>query len=131
MELFQTSGTPGLWAAFLGAVLVLLALDLGVFQRTPRSIGFREAAAWSTFWVVLSLSFNAYIAWRFGMDKGAEFLTAYVVEKSLSVDNIFVFIVIFRYMKVPSEHMQRVLMAGIIGALVLRARRLGRLEAPG
>ena len=121
MELFHSSGTPTLWASFLVAVLGLLALDLGVFQRTPRRISFREAAAWSTFWVVLSLAFNLFIAYRFGTDKGGEFLLAYIVEKSLSVDNIFVFIVIFRYMKVPSEHMQRVLMAGILGALLLRA----------
>ena len=120
MDIFHSSGTPGLWAGFLATVLFLLALDLGVFQRTPKKISFREAAAWSTFWVVLSLGFNLFVSYRLGWDKGGEFLMAYVVEKSLSVDNIFVFIVIFRYMKVPSEHMQRVLIAGILGALVLR-----------
>ncbi|MGB1700433.1 MAG: TerC family protein [Nannocystaceae bacterium] len=133
MDLFDAGGTPALWAGFLGTVLVLLALDLGVFQRTPKKISFREAAAWSAFWVVLSLAFNLFISLRLGWDKGGEFLMAYVVEKSLSVDNIFVFVVIFRYMKVPSEHMQRVLIAGILGALALRGAfifvGLGLIEA--
>jgi tellurite resistance protein TerC len=120
VDLFDSSGTPALWAGFLTTVLFLLALDLGVFQRTPKKISFRAAAGWSAFWVALSLAFNLFVSYQLGWDKGGEFLMAYLVEKSLSVDNIFVFIVIFRYMKVPSEHMQRVLIAGILGALILR-----------
>ncbi len=81
----------------------------------------REAAVWSLIWVALSLAFNGYVRASFGPEAGLEFLSAYLIEKALSVDNIFVFIVLFRYMKVPPEHLHRVLFAGILGALVLRA----------
>jgi tellurite resistance protein TerC len=99
----------------------MLALDLGVFHRESHRVTTREALLWSVVWVGLSLSFNAFVWWRFGSEAGLEWLSAYVIEKSLSVDNIFVFIVIFRYMKVPRDHLHRVLFAGILGALILRA----------
>ncbi len=110
-----------LWVAFLAGVLVMLALDLGVFHKDTHRVTVREALTWSVVWVSLSLAFNAFIWWKFGRDPALQWFSAYVVEKSLSVDNIFVFIVIFRYMKVERDHLHRVLFAGILGALVLRA----------
>ena len=118
---FASVGSPWLWAAFLVGVLFLLALDLGVFHRESHRVTTREALIWSIVWVSLSLLFNAFVWWRFGSEPALEWLSAYVIEKSLSVDNIFVFIVIFRYMKVPRDHLHRVLFAGILGALILRA----------
>ena len=113
-------GTPWLWGGFLFGVLLLLAIDLGVFHRKSRAVGMREALGWSIFWVALSLSFNGFVYAQFGQEKALEFLSAYVIEKALSVDNLFVFIVIFRYMDVRPQVMHRVLVAGIVGALVLR-----------
>jgi len=118
---FDSVGSPLLWGAFLVGVLFMLALDLGVFHKDTHRVTTREALLWSTVWVSLSLAFNGFIWWQFGATQGLEWLSAYVIEKSLSVDNIFVFIVIFRYMKVPRDHLHRVLFAGILGALVLRA----------
>jgi tellurite resistance protein TerC len=82
---------------------------------------FREAAGWSLFWVALSLAFNGWVAWRFGGQVGLQFLTGYLLEYSLSVDNIFVFLVVFRFFAVPSEYQHRVLFWGVAGAIVLRA----------
>jgi tellurite resistance protein TerC len=110
-----------LWGAFLVGVLVMLALDLGVFHKDTHRVTIREALTWSIVWVTLSLAFNGFVWWKFGRDPGLQWFSAYVVEKSLSVDNIFVFIVIFRYMKVERDHLHRVLFAGILGALILRA----------
>ena len=121
MELFDTVGTPTLWIGFLVGVAFLLALDLGVFHREAHRVTFREAAIWSVVWVALSLSFNGFVYWQFGADAAGDFFLAYVVEKSLSVDNIFVFIVVFRYMKIKPDHLHRVLFMGIVGALLLRA----------
>jgi tellurite resistance protein TerC len=117
----ETVGSPALWGAFLVGVLFMLALDLGVFHKDTHRVTSREALTWSVVWVCLSLGFCGYVWWQFGSEPGLEWLSAYVVEKSLSVDNIFVFIVIFRYMKVPRDHLHRVLFAGILGALILRA----------
>jgi tellurite resistance protein TerC len=118
---FESVGSPLLWGAFLVGVLVMLALDLGVFHKDTHRVTTREALIWSVVWVGLSLGFGAYVYFALGHTAGLEWLSAYVIEKSLSVDNIFVFIVIFRYMKVPRDHLHRVLFAGILGALVLRA----------
>src|SRR5690606_28257122 len=118
---FESVGSPLLWGAFLVGVLFMLALDLGVFHKDTHRVSAREALIWSIVWVTLSLAFNAFIWWHFGHERGLEWLSAYVIEKSLSIDNIFVFIVIFRYMKVPRDHLHRVLFAGILGALILRA----------
>ncbi|MCK6480995.1 MAG: TerC family protein [Planctomycetes bacterium] len=114
-------GTPGLWAGFIGLVLVMLALDLGVFHRKAHVVGFREALGWSVVWVALSLVFAGFVWWRFGSGKGIEFLTGYLIEKSLSVDNIFVFVIIFSTLGIPALYQHRVLFWGIISALVLRA----------
>ncbi len=114
-------GTPALWAGFLLFVLLMLALDLGVFHRKSHVIGMREAALWSAMWVSLALIFNAGVYHWFGRQKALEFLTGYVIEKALSVDNLFVFLVIFSYFKVAAIVQHRVLFWGILGALVMRA----------
>ena len=113
-------GSPLTWGAFLLGVLALLAIDLGVFHRNAKAVSVKEALGWTIVWVCLSLCFNLYVYLDFGKQAGLEFLSAYLIEKSLSVDNLFVFIVIFRYMDVKPEVMHRVLFAGIVGALVLR-----------
>ncbi|MEJ5370000.1 MAG: TerC family protein [Bryobacteraceae bacterium] len=114
-------GTPLLWGAFTLLVLALLALDLGVFHRRVHVIGTREALLWSVFWICLALVFNIGVYFWFGKAHALEFFTGYVIEKALSVDNIFVFVVIFTYFAVPQELHHRVLFWGILGALVLRA----------
>jgi tellurite resistance protein TerC len=116
-----TIGNPALWIGFIAFVLVMLALDLGVFNRKDHVVGFKEAALWSCVWVALSLVFNAGLFWYFGQEHGIEFLTGYLIEKSLSVDNIFVFIVIFSSLSVPPIYQHRVLYWGILSALVMRA----------
>jgi tellurite resistance protein TerC len=99
----------------------MLALDLGVFHRKAHVVGFREALVWSSVWVGLALLFNAAV-WRwYGPERGLEFLTGYLIEKSLSVDNIFVFVVIFSTLGIPAIYQHRVLFWGILSALVLRA----------
>jgi tellurite resistance protein TerC len=114
-------GTPLLWALFALFVVSMLALDLGVFHRRAHQVGIREAAAWSAFWVALAVIFNLGIWHYFGSRKALEFLTGYLIEESLSVDNLFVFLVIFSYFAVPSAYQHRVLFWGILGALVMRA----------
>ena len=112
-------GTPTLWGATLAAVLVLLALDF-VVTRKPHEVSMREAVAWSTFYVALPLGFGAWIWSRYGSEIGVQYLTGYVVEKSLSVDNLFVFMLLLGAFAVPVALQQRVLLYGIVGALVLR-----------
>jgi tellurite resistance protein TerC len=108
------------WLAFIIFVLALLALDLGVFNRRPHAIRFREAAAWSAFWIVLSLAFDLGIYWRHGAEPALQFLTGYLLEKSLSADNIFLFALIFSSMGVAAEYQHRVLFWGVVGALIMR-----------
>ena len=115
-----TVGTPLLWGAFTLFVLCLLALDLGVFHRKAHAVGPREALGWSLFWIALALLFNAGVVWWFGAQRGLEFLTGYLIEKALSVDNIFVFLVIFSYFSVPAAYQHRVLFWGILGAIIFR-----------
>jgi tellurite resistance protein TerC len=127
--LFPFSEYWWLYLLFVAAVLAMLALDLGVFRRGDRAVGFREALAWCGVWVALALLFDAglyaCLSWRLGSAPAAEvaleFLTGYVVEYSLSVDNIFVFVLVFRYFGVAAHHQHRVLFYGILGALVFRA----------
>lgn len=109
-----------LWVGFTFIVLFILALDLGVFHRRARVVGLREAAIWYTVWVSLALLFNLGIFLWLGAAKGTEFLTGYIIELSLSVDNIFVFLVIFSYFAVPAQYQHRVLFYGILGAIVMR-----------
>ena len=142
VELFPFDQYWWAYLAFTGFVLFLMALDLGIFHRRAHEVSFREAAAWSAVWVALSLVFNFllyhFALWKFSHDPrlmalqnfdpsaaarqtALEFLTGYVVEYSLSVDNIFVFVVVLSYFAVPARYQHRVLFYGILGALVFRA----------
>ncbi len=94
-------GTPLLWAGFTAFVLAMLVIDMGVFHKKAHVVHFREALTWSIFWVGPALLFNWGVLHWFGSERAVEFLTAYVIEKALSVDNLFVFLVIFAYFKVP------------------------------
>ena len=114
-------GTPALWAGFVALVLLFLAIDLGLFHRRDEPISARGALAWTAVWVALSLGFNLLVAHWFGAGPAAEFLAGYLIEKSLSVDNLFVFLVIFTSLAIPARYQHRVLFWGILGALVLRA----------
>ena len=109
-----------LWLIFSVVVLIMLALDLGVFHRRAHAVTLREAATWSFVWVALSLLFNLGIWHWEGTTKALEFFTGYLIEKSLSVDNIFVFLVLFQYFGVEPRYQHRVLFWGIFGALVMR-----------
>jgi tellurite resistance protein TerC len=117
------------YLAFTAGVLAVLALDLGVFHRKAHVVSFRESVAWSVVWVALALAFN-YGLYRYAMGHfppevaeriGLEFLTGYLVEKSLAVDNIFVFVLVFSYFAVPLQYQHRILFYGIVGALLFRA----------
>ncbi|MCW5939706.1 MAG: TerC family protein [Fimbriimonadaceae bacterium] len=121
----------GWWGVFLGFVLGMLALDLGVFHKEAHEVKIKEALGWSAFWVALALIFNVilYFSWESLQPKsplspseaGMSFLAGYLVEKALSVDNIFVFLIVFSYFQVPAKYQHRVLFWGIVGALVFRA----------
>lgn len=117
----QSVGSPLLWAGFIVFVLAMLALDLGVFHRKTHEVRFKEALGWSGVWVGLALLFNLGLWWKFGPAPALQFLTGYLIEKSLSVDNIFVFVVIFSALRIPSLYQHRVLFWGVLSALVLRA----------
>jgi tellurite resistance protein TerC len=117
----ETVGTPALWAGFVAFVLVLLALDLGVFHRNAHAVSVREAGIWSAVWVALALAFNGLVVHWFGSERGLEFLTGYLIEKALAVDNLFVFYAIFAWFAVPAAYQHRVLFWGVLGALVMRA----------
>lgn len=107
------------WVAVLGVILAMLAVDL-VAHRKAHVVSVREAAAWSAVWVSLGLAFGAFVWWRYGADLGSQYLAGYVIEKTLAVDNVFVFAIIFSYFAVPREHQHRVLFYGVLGALVFR-----------
>jgi tellurite resistance protein TerC len=108
------------WVGFIAFVLAMLALDLGVFNRKPHVVGVKEAAAWTGVWVALALVFAAGLAFFESQQAALTFLTGYVIEESLSVDNIFVIVLIFQYFAVPAQYQHRVLFWGILGALVMR-----------
>ena len=109
------------WAATLGLIAALLAVDLFASGRRPHAVGFREAAGWSVFYIAIAVLFGVVFGVVAGWDFGAQYFAGYVVEKSLSVDNLFVFVIIMSTFAVPAEHQQRVLTFGILLALVLRA----------
>lgn len=109
------------WVGFLTLVLFLLSLDLFVFQRKAHVVSAKEALSWSAFWIALAVGFGGLVYHWFGAASAMEFYAGYVIEKALSVDNLFVFLVIFGYFKVQGEHQHRVLYWGILGALILRA----------
>jgi tellurite resistance protein TerC len=109
------------WAIFLGFVLIMLALDLGVFHRDAHEVSRKEALIWSGVWIGLAILFNIGIYIFQGTDAGVEWTTGYLIEKSLSVDNVFVFLLIFSAFAVPAKYQHRVLFWGIVGALAMRA----------
>jgi tellurite resistance protein TerC len=109
------------WIGFNVFVLIMLALDLGVFNRKSHVISVKESISWTLVWIALALIFNLGIGHFMGNDKALEFLTGYVIEKSLSVDNIFVIALLFSYFSVPPRYQHKVLFWGILGALVMRA----------
>ena len=115
----STIGTPTLWAVTIGLVVALVVLDF-LITRRPHDVSMREALGWSAFYVALPLAFGGWIWARYGSTQGVEYLTGYVVEKSLSVDNLFVFMLLLAAFAVPRALQQRVLLYGIVGALVLR-----------
>ena len=119
MNTLDTIGTPTLWAFVIGTVLVLIAVDF-LLTRRPHEVSMREALSWSAFYVALPLAFGGYVFAQHGSERGVEYLTGYLVEKSLSVDNLFVFLLLLGAFAVPKELQQRVLLYGIVGALVLR-----------
>jgi tellurite resistance protein TerC len=108
------------WAGFIAFVLAMLSLDLGIFNRTPHVVGAKEALAWTGVWVGLALAFAGGLALFAGQQAALTFLTGYVIEESLSVDNIFVIVLIFQYFAVPAKYQHRVLFWGILGALLMR-----------
>ena len=112
--------SAGLWIGFSLFILFMLSLDLGLFNRKAHAIKYREAAIWSAVWITLALIFSGIVFWYQGTDLGLKFLTGYFIELSLSVDNLFVFLLIFSFFKVPAKVQHRVLFWGVLGALVMR-----------
>src|SRR5207248_7896058 len=112
-------GSPFLWAGFLVGVVIVLAVDLKISSRDQSST-FKEAVWWSVFWIVLSVGFGFFVWFKYGGEQGLEYFAGYLLEKSLSVDNLFVFVLLFRSFAIPPEHQHRVLFWGVLGALILR-----------
>src|SRR5437867_2490818 len=109
-----------LWIWFHVLLAILLVLDLWVFQRKSHVVGFREACLESGFWVAIALLFNLWVFYFLGSESALEFFTGYLIEKSLSVDNLFIFLMIFTWFRTPPVYYHKILFWGIIGALVLR-----------
>ena len=114
-------GAPVHWIGFLVFVLAMLALDLGVFHRHPHAVKVKEALTWSLVWVALAAGFGVLLYFAFGHERALEFAAGYVIEKALSVDNLFVFVVLFGAFQVPQRSQHRVLFWGVLGALLMRA----------
>ena len=112
--------SAGLWIGFSLFILFMLSLDLGLFNRKAHAIKYREAIIWSAVWISVAMIFAGIVFWYQGTDLGLKFLTGYVIELSLSVDNLFVFLLIFSFFKVPAKVQHRVLFWGVMGALVMR-----------
>lgn len=117
----NTIGSPILWVSFIGFVLAMLVVDLGVFHKRAHEVSLREAAIWSAVWVALAALFNVGMLVWFGTERALEFTAGYLIEKALAVDNIFVFVVIFATFRIPAIYQHRVLYWGVIGALAMRA----------
>lgn len=117
----ESIGTPVLWIGFLVFVVLMLAVDLGLFNRKAHKISIREAGLWTLVWISLALIFNVGMYHWFGTRHALEFLTGYLMEKALSMDNLFVFLVLFNFFGVPAKYQHRVLFFGILGALIMRA----------
>jgi len=123
--------SPAMWLGFNLFVAAMLALDLGVFHRHAHAVKLREALSWTAVWIALALCFNIGVYYWHGRQAALEFLTGYLIEKSLSVDNIFVFLLIFSYFKVPGVYQHKILFWGILGALILRAAFILAGVTPG
>jgi tellurite resistance protein TerC len=108
------------WLAFLAIIGFMLVLDLGVFHKKSHKVSIKESLAWTGVWISLAMLFNAWVYYKMGPQKGIEFFTGYIIEKALSVDNIFVISLIFTYFRVPSQYQHRVLFWGVLGALFFR-----------
>ena len=108
------------WIGFAVLIAIMLALDLGVFNKNAHKVAVKEAMIWSAVWISMAILFNVFVYFEFGQTKALEFLTAYVIEYSLSVDNIFIFILIFTFFAVPSRYQHKILFWGIVGALIMR-----------
>jgi tellurite resistance protein TerC len=119
--MLETIGSPLMWVGFVAFVLVMLAIDLGVFHKQAHEVSVREAAVWSAVWVGLAAIWNVLVYAWFGRERALEFTTGYLIEKALAVDNIFVFVVIFAAFGIPRVYQHRVLFWGVLGALVMRA----------
>jgi tellurite resistance protein TerC len=119
------TGHPLVWIGFSVLVLAVLALDLGVFHRKAHAVGFKEALSWTGVWVTLAVLFGAGVWHWAGPQKGLEFFTGYLIEYSLSADNVFVFVLIFSYFAVPARWQHKVLFWGVLGALVMRLIMIG------
>ena len=117
---FTGVAEPWLWIGFSAGVVILLILDLTVIHREDHQVKTREALRVSAFWIFLSLAFNAWFASRYGSEIGIQFLTGYLIEKSLSIDNLFVILLIFSSLVIPSKYQHRVLFWGVLGAIVMR-----------
>ncbi|MGI8734887.1 MAG: TerC family protein [Pyrinomonadaceae bacterium] len=114
------NSTTWLWIGFSLFIFLMLSLDLGLLNRKAHAIKYREAVTWSAVWVTLAMIFAGLVFWYQGSERGFEFLTGYLIELSLSVDNLFVFLLIFSYFKVPAKYQHRVLFWGVMGALIMR-----------
>jgi tellurite resistance protein TerC len=117
---FQTVGSPALWVGFLALVCLLLAFDMGVFRREAKEMSLRQSALWTLIWVACAAAFNGWVTWMFGRHKAMEFAAGYLLEEALSVDNVFVFTIIFAHFGVPKRLQPSVLFWGILGALLTR-----------
>ena len=109
------------WGVTIAVIIALLALDLTLAALRPHRVGFREAVAWSVFYILVAVAFGVWFTMTYGTDPGTEYFAGYLVEKSLSVDNLFVFVIIMTTFAVPEEHQHKVLTVGIILALIMRA----------
>ena len=109
-----------LWVGFGALILIMLSLDLGLFNRKSHTPTYRQSVIWSSVWVSLAMIFAGVVFWHLGRQKGVEFVTGYLIELSLSVDNLFVFLLVFAYFKVPAKYQHRVLFWGVMGALIMR-----------
>ncbi|MFD1197933.1 TerC family protein [Brucella gallinifaecis] len=128
MEIFTTvfMGTPvWMWLVFIGIVLTLLVLDLGVFNKEDHEIGIAESLKMSAFYIMLGLAFSGFVWWQLSSEAMAQYLTAFVVEKTLALDNIFVIALIFSFFAIPRKYQHRVLFWGILGVIVLRGIMIG------
>jgi tellurite resistance protein TerC len=116
----ESIGTPLLWATFVAVVAAMMVLDLGVFHRRAHVVSAREATIWSLVWIALALAFGGLVAWQRGSEAGEAYLAGYLIEEALSVDNLFVFYLVFASFAVRPEHQHRLLFWGVVGAIVLR-----------